>query len=70
MFLPRAQLDILILAVIKENERMIIDITIREIIEEVRKRTGYNPSTSIVMYALRRLGITAQQGKARSWTRR
>jgi len=61
-------LDPLVKQIIEENTRTIIDLTVREIADEVKKRTGYLPSTSVVRYCLSRLGLEAQEGKARKWT--
>ena len=50
------KLDPIVEKIIDEAWRPVIDISIREIAEEVYQRTGYLPSPSVVKYSLDRLG--------------
>lgn len=62
-------LDPLVSKIVTESERLTLDFTVREIADEVKRRTGYKPSTSVIRYSLDRLGIKAVDGKARKWKR-
>ena len=64
--LHKKQLDPLIDRIVKDSIRPRIDITVREIAQEVCDRTGYLPSTSVVRYSLERLGI-ATDGVSKRW---
>jgi len=67
--MKQSELDPIIEAIIKDYTRPMIDLTVTEIAEEVFKRTNgqYMPSTSIVKYALTRIGVDNDGHKARRW---
>lgn len=54
------ELDELIRDIAKENTRPVIDTTLREIAAQVKAKTGYEPSTSVVSAALQRIQAKAK----------
>lgn len=58
--MKQTELDPLVEEIVRDSIKPSITVTIRGIIEEVKKRKGVEPSLSQVKYSLNRLGINTQ----------
>ena len=56
------ELDPLVKELVQKSIRPTITVTIRGIISEIKRRTGYEPSTSIVQASMKRNGISVNPG--------
>ena len=63
------QLDPIIKDIVEKSIRPAITVSITDIQDAVKRRTGYLPSKSVVKYSLNRIGIVTKP-KTRRWIRK